>query len=81
MHTSKPNPTYFLEVAHRLNVPPSSCLMVGNDYRDDMAATAAGMETFMVLDYALNSQHARHTPTYTGSLADLHEFLLQIRNS
>jgi len=81
MHTSKPNPNYFLEVAHRLNVAPSSCLMVGNDYRDDMAAVAAGMETYMVLDYALNSHLARHTPTYTGSLADLHDFLLQIRNS
>ncbi len=82
MHTSKPNPTYFLEIAHRLGVVPGACLMVGNDYRDDMAAVAAGMETYLVLDDALNSQVAhQNPPTYTGSLTELHEFLRQIRAS
>jgi FMN phosphatase YigB (HAD superfamily) len=79
MHTSKPNPTYFLEIAHRLGVAPADCLMVGNDYRDDMAALEAGMETYMVLDDALHSGHSLHPPTYTGTLIDLHDFLLQIR--
>lgn len=79
MHSSKPNPTYFLEIAHRLGVSPSNCLMVGNDYRDDMAALHAGMEVYMVLDDALNSGYGRHAPTYTGSLIDLAEFLRQIR--
>ncbi|HQG47210.1 MAG TPA: HAD family hydrolase, partial [bacterium] len=82
MHTSKPNPTYYLEIAHHLGVAPGACLMVGNDYRDDMSASAVGMETFLVLDGALNAHLAhQHPPTYTGSLAELHEFLQQLRTS
>ncbi len=78
MHTSKPNPNYFLEIAHRLGVAPANCLMVGNDHRDDMAAHQAGMETYLVLDDAINAGKAQHPPTYTGTLVDLHDFLQQI---
>lgn len=80
MHTCKPNPTYYLEIAHRLGVAPGNCLMIGNDYRDDMAANDAGMETYLVLDDALNLHCAnQHPPTYTGTLQDLQDFLLQLR--
>lgn len=45
-HSTKPYPAYFEEVAERLGVPPESCLMVGDNPFDDMAAKTVGMTTY-----------------------------------
>ncbi len=78
MHYSKPNPHYFLEIAQKLGVNPEKCLMAGNDHRDDLAAASVGMETFLVSDDPLNSEQGVHPPTYSGTLEELHHFLLQL---
>jgi HAD superfamily hydrolase (TIGR01549 family) len=52
MHSCKPHPAYFREIAERLGCDPSECLMVGNE-PDDMAAAAVGMSTFLVTDGSL----------------------------
>ena len=53
--TCKPNPAYFLDVAGRLGVDPTECLMVGNDALEDMAAEKVGMKVFLLVnDYLLN---------------------------
>ncbi len=44
----KPQPGYFSDIAHRLNIPPQQCLMVGNDQNHDLAAISVGMEAFLV---------------------------------
>ncbi|NMP24374.1 HAD family hydrolase [Sulfobacillus harzensis] len=44
--STKPYPAYFLEVAERLGVSPESCLMVGDNPFDDMAARTIGMATY-----------------------------------
>ena len=56
--TCKPNPAYYLEVAHRLGVAPEECLMVGNDAQEDMAAQLAGMQVFLLTDCLLNRKDA-----------------------
>jgi phosphoglycolate phosphatase len=45
----KPHPAPLLEAARRLELPPSGCLYVGDDQRDMVAATAAGMDSVVAL--------------------------------
>jgi FMN phosphatase YigB (HAD superfamily) len=78
MQYSKPNPSYYLEIADRLNVRPENCLMIGNDCIDDLAAGVAGMETYLVLDDALNLNLSAYTPTYSGSMVELLDFMAQL---
>jgi FMN phosphatase YigB (HAD superfamily) len=72
MHSCKPQPAYYLEIAAILHRQPGECLMVGNDREQDIEpARQAGMATYWVND---------ETPFGTdydprGSLARLTEFL------
>ena len=50
----KPNPAYYKEVANRLGVQPTECLMVGNDVSEDMVAETIGMRVFLQTDCLLN---------------------------
>lgn len=51
----KPNPDYYRDVAARLGVDCSECLMVGNDAAEDMqAAQSAGMSAFLLTDCLIN---------------------------
>lgn len=78
MQYSKPNPSYFREIADRIGVRPEHCLMIGNDGIDDLAAGVAGMETYLVLDDPLNLHRTRYAPTYSGTMAELLEFISQL---
>lgn len=42
---AKPHPAPLLEAARRLNLPPATCVYVGDDERDIQAGRAAGMRT------------------------------------
>ncbi len=54
-HYCKPSAGYYREVTARLGLDPAECLMVGNDVREDMAASAIGMPVFLLLnEYLLN---------------------------
>ena len=49
MHTCKPMPGYYLEIASFLGCPPEECLMVGNDADQDIGpAHDAGMATYWI---------------------------------
>ena len=50
----KPNPDYYTEIAKRIGVDPSECLMVGNDTSDDLSAAKAGMDVFILTDCLIN---------------------------
>jgi HAD superfamily hydrolase (TIGR01549 family) len=51
MHATKPNPAYYREIAARLGVKPSECVMVGNDVGNDISpARKVGMKTFWITD-------------------------------
>jgi len=77
MHTSKPHPEYFLEIADILNSDPKKCLMIGNDHIDDMAAKGAGMQTFLLKNFALNKGKGYYKADYTGNMKGLLKFLMQ----
>jgi FMN phosphatase YigB (HAD superfamily) len=49
MHTCKPMPEYYLEIASFLGCSPEECLMVGNDPDQDIdPAQRAGLATFRI---------------------------------
>ena len=51
MHASKPNPTYYREIAARAKVAPEDCVMIGNNVQMDiLPARRAGMKTFWIND-------------------------------
>ena len=70
MHSCKPNPAYYLEIAAQLGVSPAECLMVGNDMHHDIApAQTAGMYTFLADEWVANDNQTQ--PDYRGKLAKL----------
>jgi HAD superfamily hydrolase (TIGR01549 family) len=69
-HAAKPNPRYFLEICDRLGQPPAACLMVGDEAMD-MAASRAGLATFLIPSAATRLDSSTPEPTYRGTLADL----------
>lgn len=75
MHVSKPHPDYYVEICEKLSCEPSDCLMIGNDYQDDMSARAAGLKTFLVTDYAIGDTVNGFEPHYSGCMNDLLVFL------
>ncbi len=53
----KPNPAYFLSVCERIGAEPSECLLIGNDEGEDMyAATAAGLQCYLVTDHMIERE-------------------------
>ncbi len=52
----KPNPLYFKEIADKLGVKPSECLVVGNDTTEDAAATLMGADFFLLTNCLLNKE-------------------------
>jgi FMN phosphatase YigB (HAD superfamily) len=75
MSTCKPNLEYFLDLASRLDVEPSACLMVGNDVQQDLPASRAGMGTFLVEGQVIDRGSSDLVPDARGSLEDLGRLL------
>lgn len=70
MHTSKPAPAYYREIADMLAADPFQCVMVGNDVQLDIEpAQQVGMHTFLV-DQWLAGDDTATQPDGRGSLSD-----------
>ncbi len=75
--TTKPNPAYYLDVAERIGVAPSECLMVGNDARDDIApAIAAGMRAFFLTPHGIGEVADARVPR--GDYLRLYDYIAQL---
>jgi FMN phosphatase YigB (HAD superfamily) len=70
----KPSPGYYLDILEQINLEPQQCLMVGNDAREDTAAAALGIDTFLVEGYIVEHPGAT-PPTWRGSWQELLELL------
>ncbi|MCI8434572.1 MAG: HAD family hydrolase [Clostridia bacterium] len=80
MHRCKPNPAYYTEIAERLSLNPANCLMVGNDVREDMvAASAAGMQVFLIEGCVLNKDNQDISGYPKGTFADLLQFVKKMQ--
>ena len=70
----KPNPAYYTEIAEKMNLDPSRCLMVGNNAEEDMKPSkSVGMDTFLLTDFLICEGALPETPS--GSFSDLIDFL------
>ena len=70
MHTCKPYPAYYAEIAERIGVAPRACLMVGNDLLRDIApARQAGMHTFLADEWIVNPD-PNISADHRGALSD-----------
>lgn len=75
-HAAKPNPEYYREIAARLGLDPSECVMVGNEVRNDIApARKAGMKTFWITD--VGPLPTDVATDWRGTLEDFRELLEQ----
>jgi HAD superfamily hydrolase (TIGR01549 family) len=68
----KPNSAYYLQIAERLGIDPTACLMVGDDAALDMPAADIGMKTFYV-----GADPAARADWY-GDLSELQFLLLSV---
>lgn len=58
-HYCKPNPKYYLELLEKLGLKPEECVMVGNDFDEDIVPTEAlGMKNFLLTDCLINKNEA-----------------------
>ena len=54
-HYCKPNPKYYEELLEKLGLKPEECIMVGNDYEEDMVPTKKlGMQGFLLTECLIN---------------------------
>lgn len=54
-HYCKPNPKYYQELLEKLGLKPEECIMVGNDFDEDIVPTEAlGMQGFLLTDCMIN---------------------------
>ena len=73
----KPSISYFEEIAETIGVPAAECLMIGNDSSHDLAATGAGMTTYLVDTYLVERPGRRWPSDYRGNHSELLSFLQQ----
>ena len=72
--STKPHVKFYQEIADKLELNVSSCLMVGNDKKDDMVASKIGMHTYLLTDQSVND-HVDVAVTYKGSSNNFFEFV------
>jgi FMN phosphatase YigB (HAD superfamily) len=73
----KPQSGYFREIADKLQLEPSRCLMVGNDTQQDLSAAAVGMKTFLVDTWVVEREGSQWPCEHRGDHSDLQRFLQQ----
>jgi FMN phosphatase YigB (HAD superfamily) len=72
MHASKPHSAYYREIAARLGIAPTECLMVGNEIQNDIVpAKQIGMKTFWVT----RDMNTEAPADWRGTLQDVHQLL------
>lgn len=78
MTRTKPNVAYYHELLGKLGCTADRCLMIGNDFRKDLPAMNAGIQTFL-LDRPMSRKARRalitYRPDHFGSFTDLGRLL------
>jgi HAD superfamily hydrolase (TIGR01549 family) len=87
MHTCKPHPRYYREIVERIGRQPGECVMVGDDWKNDIApALQAGLRAYWVNTSAAaldpkglpNSSGLEFDPHARGTLADFGRWLAKL---
>lgn len=75
MHFCKPNLEYYEEICRMIGRRPDECLMVGNDVEEDLVASRLGIKTYLVTDRLINRRGIEPRADFSGTMADLADFL------
>ena len=78
-HYCKPNPLYYKEIAEKIGVKPSDCLMVGNDTTEDAASILMGMDFFLLTDCLLNKESKDISKFRRGSFVQLLNYMENLK--
>ncbi|MHB8125486.1 MAG: HAD family hydrolase [Desulfitobacteriaceae bacterium] len=71
-HFCKPHLGFYEEIARKLKLHPTECLMVGNQTVEDMVARELGFKTFLLTESSDNT-----FSDYSGELSDLSQLILK----
>ena len=71
----KPNPRYYEEIVTKLGLDPKTCLMVGNDATEDVAATKVGMQVFLLTPCLINKAGSDISHYPQGGFPELLDFI------
>ncbi|MFW6007472.1 MAG: hypothetical protein ACOCQ5_05725, partial [Halanaerobiales bacterium] len=56
----------------KMETDTGKCIMIGNDVQEDLAAKRAGIKTYLVEDYIIESEEEEPIiPDWRGNLAEL----------
>ncbi len=83
MHAAKPSPEYYRELLAQENLDPATCLLIGDDRKMDLPATAVGIRVFIVGDPRKNTRISRlrypraQAPAWSGNYALLRAALAE----
>jgi HAD superfamily hydrolase (TIGR01549 family) len=70
MSYAKPNPNYYQEILNKIEAAPEDCLMIGNDLKEDAAASKLGIKTYIIEDQLIEREESNFEPEWQGSLKD-----------
>jgi FMN phosphatase YigB (HAD superfamily) len=68
---NKPDPLFYEEILRHFEIAPEAALMIGNDLRDDGAATQAGIDFAFVDGHYARRKNRAGNPVWSGSMLAL----------
>lgn len=75
-HFCKPNPKYYQELLEKLGLKPEECMMVGNDFDEDIVPTESlGMQGFLLTDCLINKKEQDISKYPQGGFEELKAYL------
>lgn len=75
MSYAKPNPNYYQEILTKIDAEPANCLMIGNNLKEDAAATEVGIETIIIEDNLITSKDGDYPISWQGSLVEFEKLI------
>lgn len=75
MSYAKPNPEYYQEILEKIEESPENCLMIGNDLKEDAAATRLGIKTMIVEDRLIEREDSSFDIAWQGTLKELNKLI------
>lgn len=75
MSHAKPNPNYYQEILEKIDVKAENCLMIGNDLKEDGAASELGIKTVIIEDKLIPRESVNYPIEWQGTLVEFKEIL------
>lgn len=77
---SKPSLNYYENILKNINKKPEQCMMVGNDAKEDMAASKLGIKTYLLVDCLINLENLDISLFENGDFEDFLNLVKKLPN-